>query len=188
MGYAGGGDGSELTLRRVVEGDADAVRELLDTAGPVVFGYVIARVGGQRSIADDVVQDTFLEAIRSAHTFRGDSSLTTWMCAIASRRLARHYEAERKRAAATDEMASELDLARGDLADDAMSEAVERRDEVVRALGRLPVLHRQVLVRKYLDDRPVAEIAAELGRTAVQIQSLLQRARDGLRQQLEVSA
>ena len=37
---------------------------------------------------------------------------------------------------------------------------------------------------KYLDDRSVEEIAIELGRTRVQVQSLLQRARAGLRHQL----
>lgn len=67
-----GAEGSEAVaeLARVVAGDRDAVRRLLDDSGPVVFGYVLARVGGVRAVADDLVQDTFLEAIRSAHTFR----------------------------------------------------------------------------------------------------------------------
>ena len=102
------------------------------------------------------------------------------MCAIARRRLARHYETERRQAVAE----SGLTLL-GAVRWDAGDHDLERRDEIVRALGRLPVLHRQVLVRKYLDDWSVADIAAELGRTAVQVQSLLQRARDGLRRELE---
>lgn len=182
------GDGDEAgdaegraALLGAAGGDVDGVRLLLDSAGPVVYGYVLARVGGRRSIADDLVQDTFLEAMRSAHTFRGESLVTTWLCAIARRRVARHYEAERRHA-----------LADGPLVDPAGPEdeatVVDQRDEVVRALGRLPVLHREVLVRKYLDDCPVAEIAAELGRTTVQVQSLLQRARTGLRRELEVTA
>ena len=183
-----GTEGSEAVaeLARVVAGDRDAVRRLLDESGPVVFGYVLARVGGVRAVADDLVQDTFLEAIRSAHTFRGDSLLTTWLCAIARRRVARHFEAERRTVGVDDEAALdvEVDVAGGD----ADVDGVDQRDEVVRALGRLPVLHRQVLVRKYLDDCPVAEIAAELGRTTVQVQSLLQRARVGLRRELEVVA
>ena len=174
---------AELAL--VVAGDRDAVRRLLDESGPVVFGYVLARVGGVRSVADDLVQDTFLEAIRSAHTFRGDSLLTTWLCAIARRRVARHFEAERRTMGVDDE--TSLDVGGVADADDGV-DGVDQRDEVVRALGRLPVLHRQVLVRKYLDDLPVAEIAAELGRSVVQVQSLLQRARVGLRRELEVVA
>jgi RNA polymerase sigma-70 factor (ECF subfamily) len=175
-----GDEDAVAELSRVVAGDPAAVRRLLDESGPVVYGYVLARVGS-RAAADDVVQDTFLEAIRSAHTFRGDSIVTTWLCAIARRRVARHFEAERRSLVDDDER--ELDVVAADEVED-----VDQRDEVVRALSRLPVLHRQVLVRKYLDDCPVAEIAAELGRTPVQVQSLLQRARVGLRRQLEVIA
>jgi RNA polymerase sigma-70 factor (ECF subfamily) len=181
-----GSEGAEAVelLAGVVAGDRAAVQRVIDECGPVVFGYVLARVGGVRAVADDLVQDTFLEAIRSAPTFRGDSMLTTWLCAIARRRVARHYEAERRSLGAEDEGVLDVgaDGATADL------EEIDRRDEVVRALGRLPVLHRQVLVRKYLDDCPVAQIATELGRTTVQVQSLLQRARAGLRRELEVVA
>ena len=45
--------------------------------------------------------------------------------------------------------------------------------------------HRQVLVMKYLDELSVSQIADEMGRSPVQVQSLLQRARDGLRRALE---
>ena len=159
-------------------GEPAAVRGLLDTAGPVVYGFVLARVGGQPHVAEDIVQDTFLEAMRSAHTFRGDAMVTTWMCAIARHRLARHYAQERRREAVRGELLA--------VADDAPDElqTVDERHEVMLALGRLPVLHRQVLVLKYLDGLSVEEIAAELDRERVQVQSLLQRARDGLRRQL----
>ena len=165
-------------LTRAADGDSAAVRELLDTVGSVVYGFVYARVGGNDGIAEDVVQDTFLEAVRSAHSFRGESALSTWMCTIARRRLARHFESERREEVAR----SGLSVVREDEADDAPS--FEDRDEVVQALGRLSPLHRQVLVLKYLDDRSVEDIARELGRSTVQVQSLLQRAREGLRRQL----
>lgn len=169
-------------LVKAAAGDADAVRRFIDATGATVFGYVLARVGGDRAAADDVVQDAFLEAIRSAPTYRGDSALTTWMCTIARRRLARYFEAERRHADAALDVVGEAREAED------LQPAIDERDEIVRALGRLPVLHRQVLVRKYLDDTPVADIAAELGRTAIQVQSLLQRARDGLRRELEAMA
>lgn len=170
-------------LRAAATGDHAAVRRLLDEAGPVLYGYVFARVGGDEEAAADIVQDTFLELMRSASSFRGDSTVTTWLCSIASRRLARHYEAERRQAEARRGLAAVPDRADGEELD-----VVAERDLVVRALGRLSALHRQVLVMKYLDGRAVAEIASELGRTRVQIQSLLQRARDALRAELEVAA
>ena len=163
-------------------GDPDAVRALIDSIGPVVYGFVFARVGGNEPAAQDLLQETLIEALRSAPTFRGDASLRTWVCAIARRRLARHYEAERRQAVAESGLALLGDI--GGLAGASGGE-VERRDEIVRALGRLPAVHRQVLVMKYLDELSVSQIADEMGRSPVQVQSLLQRARDGLRRALE---
>lgn len=169
-----------VLLRNAAGGDLEAVRQLLDDVAPVVYGFLFARVGGDQASAEDLLQETLLEAVRSARSYRGDAALSTWLCAIARRRLARHYESERRTEATR----------RGLRAVPAVEEAdeiVEQRDEVVRALGRIPATHRQVLVLKYLDGLAVEEIAAELGRSRVQVQSLLQRAREGLRRELEES-
>jgi RNA polymerase sigma-70 factor, ECF subfamily len=167
-------------LDGAARGEPEAVRGFIDAVGPTVYGFVFARVGGDEAAAEDLLQETLVEALRSAHTFRGDASLRTWVCSIARRRLARHYEKERRQAVAESGLAL-----LGALSDGGRGDDLERRDEIVRAMGRLPAVHRQVLVLKYLDDFSVAEIASELGRTPVQVQSLLQRAREGLRRQLD---
>jgi RNA polymerase sigma-70 factor (ECF subfamily) len=166
-------------LTRAAAGNPTAVRALLDDYGPALYGFLYARVGGHQSAAEDLLQETLIEAVRSASTFRGESSLKTWLCAIARRRLSRHYEAERRATVVRAGLAAVPDTAGGDRAAE-----VERRDQVTRALGALSPLHRQVLVMKYLDERSVEEIATALGRSRVQVQSLLQRARAGLREQL----
>lgn len=175
---SGGRSADVALLADAASGKPEAVRRLLDDAGPVVYGFLYGRVGGNPAVAEDLVQETLLEAVRSSHTFRGDSALTTWLCTIARRRLARYYESERK----ADVTRAGLSLVR-DVPDHA-EEDVDRADEVLRALGRLSATHRQVLVMKYLDEMHVAEMAAELGKTKVQIQSLLQRARDSLRREM----
>jgi RNA polymerase sigma-70 factor (ECF subfamily) len=170
-------------LAAAASGERAALRWLLDEVAPVVYGFIFARVGGNDAIAEDLLQDTLLEAVRSAHGFRGEASASTFLCAIARRRLARHYEAERKAALAR----SRLHVVEGQprpTPDHALDTGLERRDEVIRALGRLSPLHRQVLVLKYLDARSVEQIADELGRSRVQVQSLLQRAREALRREL----
>jgi RNA polymerase sigma-70 factor (ECF subfamily) len=160
-----------------------AVRRLLDEVVPIVHGYLYARVAGDQSTAEDLLQETLLEAVRSAESFRGDAALSTWMCVIARRRLARYYESERRAEAAR----AGLRLA-PPLETEPDGDEVERRDEVVRALGRMPATQRQVLVLKYLDGLAVEEIATEVGRSRVQVQSLLQRARDRLRHELQVAS
>jgi RNA polymerase sigma-70 factor (ECF subfamily) len=172
-------------LGAAAAGNAGAVRRLLDDAGPVVYGFVLARVAGDTAKAEDLVQETFLQAVRSAGSFRGEAALTTWLCGIARHLLARHYADERRQERARSGLVALDGGAGGHEADPAATlDAVEHRQQLLDALGRLPVLHRQVLVLKYLDGRSVEEIAAEVGRTRVQVQSLLQRARDGLRREL----
>lgn len=168
-------------LRAVAARDPSAVRRLLDEVAPIVYGFLFARVGGDEQSAEDLLQETLLEAVRSAAGFRGDAALSSWLCAIARRRLARHYESERRDEAAR----SGLRLVAA--AEHGERDEIEQRDEVVRALGRMPALHRQVLVLKYLDGLRVEEIAEQLGRSRVQVQSLLQRARQGLRRELEAT-
>lgn len=167
------------SLQAAAAGDADAVRWLLDEVAPIVHGFLYARVGGDTAVAEDLLQETVIEAVRSASGFRGDAQLSTWMCAIARRRLARHYEAERKAEVGRSRLRVVVEAA----LDESLQQA-EAREEVVRALGRLPALHRQVLVLKYLDGLPVEAVAEQVGRSRVQVQSLLQRAREGLRREL----
>jgi RNA polymerase sigma-70 factor (ECF subfamily) len=173
--------GDVALLAAVAGGDPVAVRRFLDEVAPIVYGFLYARLGGQEPAAEDLLQDTLFEAVRSAAGFRGEAALSTWLCAIARRRLARHYEAERRAEAASRGLHL-VTAPEGDAGD----ESFENRDEVVRALGRLSPVHRQVLVLKYLDGLPVSQISDHLGRSRVQVQSLLQRARMALRDELGV--
>lgn len=172
-------------VRRAAAGEVDAVRRLVDDIGPVVHGFVYVRVGGDESVAADLLQETLLETLRSSSSFRGESSLATWACVIARRRVARHFERERKRAVAR----RGLVLLHGGEAEPNTEPgfALEQRDVVARALGTLPALHRQVLVLKYFDGCSVEEIATQLGKGRVQVQSLLQRARVGLRKAMKAT-
>jgi RNA polymerase sigma-70 factor (ECF subfamily) len=168
----------DLGLRRwqaTVAGDEAALQDFLDEEMAVVYGFLLGRLGGDREAAADLVQETLLEALKAPAGYRGEALLSTWLCAIARRRLARHWERERRQEVA----AAGLRVLDGGGEDP--GEAVPDREDLFRALSALPAIHRQVLVMKYLDGMAVEEIAAELGRSRVQVQSLLQRAREGFR-------
>ena len=174
--------GEPRLLQDAAAGDPEAVRRVLDETGAVVYGFVLARLAGDEEAAADVVQETYLQAMRSARSFRAEAALSTWLCAIAKHVLARHYARERREERARSGLVA---VGHPEPVSDGEVDVAESRQQLMTALGRLPVVHRQVLVLKYLDSRSVEEIAAELGRNRVQVQSLLQRAREGLRRQLE---
>jgi RNA polymerase sigma-70 factor (ECF subfamily) len=172
-------DPAQTLLRHAAAGEPGAARELLDATAPVVYGFVYARVGGDQQVAEDLVQATYFEAMRSAGGYRGDAALETWLCAIARRQVARHFEAERRRV----RLERKLQIVAVEEIGDEVTDAADA-DAMIAALGRLMPLHRQVLVLKYLDGQTVEQIAGELKRPRVQVQSLLQRARAALKREL----
>ena len=69
-------------IGRVLAGDARAERELYDAHVDRVFRLVY-RMAGDAHRAQDYTQETFIRAFRRLADFRGDSALSTWLCAIA---------------------------------------------------------------------------------------------------------
>lgn len=79
-------------LQRLVgaarEGDDVAVRELVRLTQPVIWG--LCNLLGSPGEEDDLVQDTYLRALRSLSTYRGEGSVIGWLSAIARRVCADH--------------------------------------------------------------------------------------------------
>jgi len=75
--------GEEQTLiRAVLDGDRGAARSLYDRHVRRVY-QVAYRLLGDRDQAEEATQDTFVKAFSRLDTFRGESSLNTWLHAIA---------------------------------------------------------------------------------------------------------
>jgi RNA polymerase sigma-70 factor (ECF subfamily) len=87
-------DDPDLTLlRAVAKGDEGALGELYARRGPSLLIYLIGRLG-DRQLAEEVLQDVMLAAWKGAARFRGQSSVRTWLLAIARHRA---INAQRKR-------------------------------------------------------------------------------------------
>jgi RNA polymerase sigma-70 factor (ECF subfamily) len=82
-------------LRRFSNGDPDAVRELYDRYGRSVF-TVAHKSLGDRSLAEEAVQQTFLQAWRAASRFDPDRDPAPWLYAIARRVTVDLYRRERR--------------------------------------------------------------------------------------------
>jgi RNA polymerase sigma-70 factor (ECF subfamily) len=80
----GPGDTDAGLLRRVAHGDQQALAELYRRHGRIVLAQ-INLVTGDRAISEEILQDTMLAAWRGAGSFRGDSSVRSWLIAIARR-------------------------------------------------------------------------------------------------------
>lgn len=75
----------EELLRRFRSGDRAALGTLAERHERELVGLAIGIIGGpaQRDTALEAVQETWLRVIRSAHTFKGESTVKTWLYRIA---------------------------------------------------------------------------------------------------------
>ena len=77
--------GDDLAVTRFLAGDVTGFEVIVRRYSGMVFGLAARLVGPFD--AEDVVQETFLRAYRSLESFRGESSLKTWLYAIALNRV-----------------------------------------------------------------------------------------------------
>ncbi len=160
--------------------DDDAFRSWYATALPRVYGYLFKRCGDRSALAEELTQETFIEAIRGRDRFDGRADETTWIISIARHKLADHY-----RRLAREERRHLKLVARHhrETREDPLSFVDDRRD-VADALNRLPAMQRAVLILHYLDGLPVTEIGRELGKSDAAVESLMSRGRDRFRRLL----
>jgi RNA polymerase sigma-70 factor (ECF subfamily) len=161
------------TLDTLVQ-DPVAFRHWYDLVLPRVYRYLLAR-SGDRWLAEELTQQTFVEAIRSRRRFDGRSDVVTWLCAIGRNKLVDHYRRSGR------EVTRQERLEAGGGAPDEVASSDER-DAIRRALNELPSDQRLALIFRYLDQMPVREVAAQLDRSEKATESLLSRAREGFRQ------
>ncbi|MFQ5593918.1 MAG: RNA polymerase sigma factor [Anaerolineae bacterium] len=176
-------------LKKIATGDENALADFYNRYIDAVYRFVYLQVGGHRQDAEDVTQETFIAAIDNLKSFRGESRLYVWLCGIAWRKAStlrrRRNNAKTPLLTTENEMRDELDITADQLT---VEEVVERqvlRHQVWQALLTLPRHYREVLVLKYLEGFKVAEIALLVGKTEKAVESLLTRARDAFRTQLD---
>jgi len=167
-------------LRR---GDPSAVTQLYNTYADRIYSLVFNQVDRNHEVAQDIVQETFVAALKSIVKFRNKSKIYTWLCSIANKKVADFYRRQ-KRQAKYQTKALEPDQIGSDTLAPDSAESEERQEDARLALSSLPLHYRQVLILKYVEEMPVLEISKIMERSPKSIEGLLTRARKELRARL----
>lgn len=170
------------------EGSREAWTRLYDGYSTDVWRYVARLIGQDSAGVADAVQETFLEAARSAGRF--DSSrgtLGSWLTGIAHHRVAAYWR-QAQRAAALRRLAESEGAAihRWLEADSASSadgniQRLETNKLVRAALAELPSDYAALLAAKYMDERTLEQLAGQFGGSVEAMKSKLARARRDFR-------
>jgi RNA polymerase sigma-70 factor (ECF subfamily) len=160
-------------VRQLRQGDVDAGWRFVHEQYPGVYRYLLY-LTGRSEWAEDLTQETFLQAWRCLGTFDERASLKPWLHGIAHRRFLQALRARRT------ETALEGIAEPRDPRNRAMTEAIEWR----AMLDKLPVGEREVVVLHYLEGYPYSEIAAITGSPVGRVTQRLFQARERLRREL----
>jgi len=175
-------------IRQCLAGSQAAFAELVDAHKAMVYSLAL-RVVGDREVADDLAQETFVCVYRGLASFEGKAKLSTWIYQIAYRvclaelkkpHRQQHYvsadeHADGPAAGTVQELVS---------ADDRAFENVDLRLSLDRWLGELPPAYRAALTLFYLRDRRYGEIAEIMQLPLGTVKTYLHRAKQSLRNRI----
>lgn len=153
-------DNADLAdLARIVARQETGLAGLHARHATKVFRFVLRLVRNE-AIAEEVVNETFVEVWKSAERFRGGSAVSTWILSVA-----RNKAVDRLRKRSEDSL--EEGVAE-QIVDDADTPEVElaKRDKgalMRRLIDRLSPVHKEIVDLVYYQEQSVAEAAAVLG-------------------------
>jgi len=163
-------------LDQIAQREPGAGGEIFNRYAEEIYGFLARRTGPAES--EDLLQEVFVRALRGASRFRGDSSVRTWLYAIA-----RYTLFERHRARIDGE--SFVDLTDAAPGPESLAIGGEERRKMVAALDQLPDDQAIVLELYRIDGLSHDEIAKLLDIQASTSRKRLERAAKSLKKALK---
>ena len=152
-------------------------RETIDA----LYGYVSRCCYGDRTLAEDVTQETWLRAVREWRRKGPPDRPLAWLTTVARNLLASYFRGKRPaplESVSPGEVIAAFDNGRA-------AESAEMAAVVCHALARLPAAQAQLLEAFHFEDRRVSQIAERCGLSERAVEGRLRRARERLRRELE---
>ncbi len=162
-----------------------AFEELVRQYSPTVYNLAY-RMMGNAAEAEDISQEIFITVFKRIHTFRGDSSLSTWLyrvtinhCKNRIKYLSRRHEHQKREYEDERTMHSSADrtVAGSVHRPDEMVEAMQMERIIQRTLEDLDEDHRTILVLRELEGMSYEQIGEIMKLEAGTVKSKLHRAR-----------
>lgn len=155
----------EQLLLGVQEGQRQALAGLVERHHSPLLGYLYRLNGGDRPLAEDWVQESFLRVLRSVGQYRYPQPFKPWLYAIATNLARDHFKAAETRQ--TDSEPDEPGFWQNKGGTVAAAEQLfiqqETQNRVAAAILHLPPHQRETIILRYYQDFSLAEIAAIQG-------------------------
>jgi RNA polymerase sigma-70 factor (ECF subfamily) len=173
----------DVWIHQTLAGDREAFGRLIEKYKDPLFDLAF-RMLRNRTEAEDVLQDSFLEAYRHLSGFNHQSRFSTWVYTIVLNRvrnLLRHNRVLRwsslDKPMENQEGEKALELPDKGPALDALAEKKLQVQAIEREVRTLPVHYQSIFILHYFQDLPMGEVAKRLNRPIGTIKAYLHRSR-----------
>jgi len=190
-GLNGDGRFQELSDQKVVQlaasGDAEAFGALYDRYVGRIYNYIYYRTGNQHD-AEDLTARVFYRALRRIGSYQDRGlPISAWLYRIAHNLVANWYrDTSRRKEVMLDDGYNVI--AQNNPNPENELEITEEHEALVQIIRQLPPERQQLLVLKFVERLPNAEIGRIMGRTEGAIKSLYHRTLGALRDKYGVDA
>jgi RNA polymerase sigma-70 factor (ECF subfamily) len=155
LGAAADEGSDEALIKSIARGDKRALKVLLARHNLRLYRFVL-RLTQDESLAEDIVSELFFDVWRSAHQFRSNAKISTWLFAIARNKAMQALRRWRHEELCDDEAAGVADPA------DDPEFALNKKDHGVllrKCLTELSPAHREVIDLVYYHEKSIVEVA-----------------------------
>lgn len=182
MGNAGSQTDEALALG-VQQGNAENLTVLFDRHYSTLLAYLYRLCLGQRPLAEDLTQETFLRALRGIGSYQYPRPFKSWLYTIATNSARNHFNRADTRY--TESVVEDYDLPDETQQPEVALLVDEEADEVLAALGQLADHQREVVLLFYYQGFAQQEIAEALGIPLGTVKSRLSLGLRRLREHIE---
>ncbi|NER15132.1 sigma-70 family RNA polymerase sigma factor [Leptobacterium flavescens] len=169
----------------------------IDNYADYLYNYSVSRVSDSDT-AQDLVQETFLAALKSSNNYKGDASERTWLISILKRKIIDYYrKINSKKGKAEVRMSYNTDSEEeGNWMEERISDPYDGNAEdsmqneelgiaIQECMGKLPVKQAQIFKMKTIEGYETEAICNELNITPSNLWVIIHRARTALTACLE---
>ena len=172
----------QLPVQQARAGESEAWDVLFQRYQLPLYVYVFELVHNEQTSLD-VVQETFINAVRHIGSLRDDDKFGSWLFGIAHQKCVQHWRKLGREEALHDELAQAVP----DDQDDPRELLIrqEQETEFMELLNHLPLAQRAVLLLHFVEDFSLEEIAAVTGAQLGTVKSRMHYAKKALRKLIE---
>ena len=174
-------DKGNQSYMRFLAGDKQGLVEIIELYSDSLVAFINSFVHDYAA-AEDIMQDTYLELIIKECSFRGESQFKTWLFKVARNKAIDHIRKSRRIIPVDGSFVFAPD--ENDSAEQSVING-ERNKAVRLAMAKINPLYAQVLYLSFFEGMDNAEISLIIGKSKRQVEMLLYRAKEALKNFLE---